>query len=147
MRLQHLKQVGDGLPAGDPARAAAKAVIVAEVERLHWRIWSGKAKNARQGIDRSDYPRAPSGALSRSAAGGHYLAEIQTVSQKREPHGAEDVRLWPIWVSRVGALHDHIEALQAPSLRDGAPQFEKDLAARTRDRHLHAVERFRNQDH
>ena len=30
----------------------AKAVIVAEVERLRWRIWNGKAKNAQRGIDR-----------------------------------------------------------------------------------------------
>jgi hypothetical protein len=52
MRLQHLKQIADGLAAGDPARAAAKAVIVAEVDRLHWRIWNGKAKNARKSIDR-----------------------------------------------------------------------------------------------
>jgi peptidoglycan/LPS O-acetylase OafA/YrhL len=52
MRLQHLKQIGDGLAAGDPVRAAAKAVIVTEVERLHWRIWNGKAKNARKSIDR-----------------------------------------------------------------------------------------------
>jgi hypothetical protein len=27
-------------------------VIVGEVERLHWRIWNGKAKNARKSIDR-----------------------------------------------------------------------------------------------
>ena len=27
-------------------------MIVAEVERLHWRIWNGKAKNARKSIDR-----------------------------------------------------------------------------------------------
>ena len=52
MRLQHLKQIADGLAAGDPARAAAKAVIVTEVDRLHWRIWNGKAKNARKSIDR-----------------------------------------------------------------------------------------------
>ena len=52
MKLQHLKQIADGLAAGDPARAAAKAVIVTEVERLHWRIWNGKAKNARKSIDR-----------------------------------------------------------------------------------------------
>ena len=52
MRLQHLKQIGDGLAAGDPARAAAKAVIVTELERLHWRIWNGKAKNAGKSIDR-----------------------------------------------------------------------------------------------
>jgi hypothetical protein len=31
---------------------AAKAVIVAEVERLHWRMWNGKATNARISIDR-----------------------------------------------------------------------------------------------
>jgi hypothetical protein len=42
---------GDGLVAGDPARAAAKAVIVTEVERLHWRIWNGKAKNAEKSPD------------------------------------------------------------------------------------------------
>ena len=52
MRLQHLKQIAGALAAGDPARATAKAVIVTEVERLHWRIWNGKAKNARKSIDR-----------------------------------------------------------------------------------------------
>jgi hypothetical protein len=36
-----------------PARGAAKAAIVAEVEQLHWRIWNGKAKNAGKSIDRS----------------------------------------------------------------------------------------------
>jgi hypothetical protein len=30
----------------------AKATIVAEVERLHWRIWNGKAKNAQRSIGR-----------------------------------------------------------------------------------------------
>ena len=52
MRLQHLKQIANGLSADDPARAAAKTVIVAEVERLHWRIWNGKAKDAQTSIDR-----------------------------------------------------------------------------------------------
>ena len=52
MRLQHLKQVASGLSCDDPARVAAKAVIVAEVERLHWRLWNGKATNARISIDR-----------------------------------------------------------------------------------------------
>ena len=56
MRLQHLQQISDGLAARDPARAAAKAVIVAEVERLHWRIWNGKAKNARE--EHRSYPRS-----------------------------------------------------------------------------------------
>jgi len=52
MRLQHLKQIADGLSEDDPARGVAKAVIVAEVERLHWRIWNEKAKDAQVSIDR-----------------------------------------------------------------------------------------------
>jgi hypothetical protein len=44
MLLQHLKQIASWLPADDPARVAAKAAIVADVEQLHWRIWNGKAK-------------------------------------------------------------------------------------------------------
>ena len=52
MRLQHLKHIAGGLSADDPQRVAAKAAIVAEVERLHWRLWNGKAKNARTSIDR-----------------------------------------------------------------------------------------------
>jgi hypothetical protein len=52
MRLQHLKQVASGLSGGDSSQMAAKAVIVAEVERLHWRLWNGKATNARISIDR-----------------------------------------------------------------------------------------------
>ena len=46
MRLQHLKQIASALSTDDPARVAAKAVIVEEVERLRWRMWNGKAKNA-----------------------------------------------------------------------------------------------------
>src|SRR5690242_10832423 len=52
MRLQHLAPIAGGLSADDPARAAAKAVIVAEVDRLHWRLWNGKAKDAQISIDR-----------------------------------------------------------------------------------------------
>ena len=52
MRLQHLKQIASGLLADDAARMAAKAVIVDEVERLHWRLWNGKAKDAQISIDR-----------------------------------------------------------------------------------------------
>jgi hypothetical protein len=36
MRLQHLKQIANALTTDDPSRMAAKAVIVEEVERLHW---------------------------------------------------------------------------------------------------------------
>jgi len=52
MRLQHLKQIASALSADDPARVEAKAVIVAEGERLHWRLWNGKATNAQVSIDR-----------------------------------------------------------------------------------------------
>jgi len=52
MRLLHLEQTAGGLSADDPARAGAKAVIVEEVERLHWRLWNGKAKDAQISINR-----------------------------------------------------------------------------------------------
>jgi len=52
MRLQHLKQIARALPVDAPARVEAKAVIVEEVERLHWRIWNGKAKDAQISINR-----------------------------------------------------------------------------------------------
>jgi hypothetical protein len=52
MRLQHLKQITSGLSCDYLSREAAKAMIVGEVERLHWRLWNGKAANARISIDR-----------------------------------------------------------------------------------------------
>jgi hypothetical protein len=41
-----------GLSCDHPSREAAKAAIVGEVERLHWRLWNGKATNVRISIDR-----------------------------------------------------------------------------------------------
>jgi len=52
MRLQHAKLSAGSLADDTPGRAAAKEFIVAQVERLHWRIWNGKAKNAHVAIDR-----------------------------------------------------------------------------------------------
>jgi len=52
MRFQHAAQTASGLSADNPSRVHAKAVIVEEVERLRWRIWNGKAKNAKRSIDR-----------------------------------------------------------------------------------------------
>ncbi len=46
MRLEHAKLAASGLSTDEPGRAQAKTAIVAEVERLHWRIWNGKARNA-----------------------------------------------------------------------------------------------------
>ncbi len=52
MRLQHLTQVAGNLSSDTPERAAAKVVIVEEVERLRWRLWNGKAQDARISLDR-----------------------------------------------------------------------------------------------
>jgi hypothetical protein len=52
MRLQHAKLAATGLLTDEPGRKEAKAMIVTEVERLHWRIWNGKAKNAQKSFDR-----------------------------------------------------------------------------------------------
>jgi hypothetical protein len=52
MRLQHLTQIAAGLSSDGPERIAAKVVIVEEVERLRWRLWNGKAKDAQISIDR-----------------------------------------------------------------------------------------------
>jgi hypothetical protein len=52
MRLQHLEQTAGVLSTDTPARREAKAVIVTEVDRLRWRLWNGKAKDAHISIDR-----------------------------------------------------------------------------------------------
>jgi hypothetical protein len=52
MRMQHTAQAAGGLATDNPDRVQAKAVIIAEVERLRWRIWNGKAKNAQRSIER-----------------------------------------------------------------------------------------------
>jgi hypothetical protein len=46
MRLQHLRQVAGGLASDRPERAAAKAAIAEEVERLRWRYPSGQGRGA-----------------------------------------------------------------------------------------------------
>jgi hypothetical protein len=51
MRLQHTKQLASRLSTDDPDPVHAKAVIVADVECVRWRIWNGKAKNAQRNID------------------------------------------------------------------------------------------------
>src|SRR3954454_23312276 len=52
MRLQHLEQTAGALSTDTPARREAKAVIVAEADRLRWRLWNGKAKDAQVSIER-----------------------------------------------------------------------------------------------
>jgi hypothetical protein len=51
MRLQHLTQSAGSLSSDGPERAAAKAMIVETVERLRWRLWNGKAQDARLSLD------------------------------------------------------------------------------------------------
>ena len=70
MRLQHLKQVAGALSDEDPARGAAKAMIITEVERLRWRIWNGKAKDAQISIDRIHASCPPSRASPLASCGG-----------------------------------------------------------------------------
>jgi hypothetical protein len=43
---------GSMVSTDDPERATARATIAAEVERLHWRIWNGKARNAQRSSKR-----------------------------------------------------------------------------------------------
>jgi hypothetical protein len=52
MRLQHLEQTAGALSTDTPARREAKAAIVTEVDRLRWRLWNGKARDAQVSIER-----------------------------------------------------------------------------------------------
>jgi len=52
MRLQHAEKTAGSLPADTSKRENAKAVIVAEVDRLRWRIWNGRAKDAKLTLER-----------------------------------------------------------------------------------------------
>lgn len=52
MRLQHAEKTAGSLPIDTPEQERAKAVIIAEVDRLHWRIWNGKATDAQLTLER-----------------------------------------------------------------------------------------------
>jgi hypothetical protein len=52
MRLQHAEKTASTLPAETSERENARAVIVAEVDRLHGRIWNGKANDAKVTLER-----------------------------------------------------------------------------------------------
>jgi len=77
MRLQHTKLAAANLSTDDPDRVTAKAVIVAEVERLHWRIWNGKAKNAQRSIKR--------------------IRKVMHVFKGEHSQGAKDVASRKLW--------------------------------------------------
>src|SRR5690349_8302864 len=52
MRLEHAGETAGSLPIETPEQERAKAEIVKEVDRLHWRIWHGKASDARITLER-----------------------------------------------------------------------------------------------
>ena len=52
MRLQHAEKTAGTLPVNTVERENAKAVIVTEIDRLHWRIWNGKARDAKVTLER-----------------------------------------------------------------------------------------------
>jgi hypothetical protein len=52
MRLEHAEKTAGSLPGDTPEQAQAKAVIIKEVDRLHWRVWNGKASDARITLER-----------------------------------------------------------------------------------------------
>ena len=52
MRLHHAEMTAGTLPVDTPEREHARAVIVAEVDRLRWRIWNGKARDAKVTLER-----------------------------------------------------------------------------------------------
>ena len=52
MRLHHAETTAGNLPIDTPERENSKVAIVAEVDHLHWRIWNGKAKDAKLTLER-----------------------------------------------------------------------------------------------
>jgi hypothetical protein len=52
MRLPHAEPTANSLPADIPEREHTRAAIVAEVDRLHWRIWNGKANDFKLTLER-----------------------------------------------------------------------------------------------
>jgi hypothetical protein len=52
LRLHHADKTAGTLPSDTPERENARAVIVTEIDRLHGRIWNGKAKDARITLER-----------------------------------------------------------------------------------------------
>ena len=66
----------------DPERAAAKGMIVEEVERLRWRLWNGKARDAKVSIDQPAEEVSGGGSWDKDyiglgcASGMHDIAQV-----------------------------------------------------------------------
>jgi hypothetical protein len=52
IRLRHTEKTVGYLSTETPEQVIAKAMVVKQVERLHWRIWNGKAKDAKVTLER-----------------------------------------------------------------------------------------------
>jgi len=76
--LEHAEKTAGSLPGDTPEQAQAKAVIIKEVDRLHWRIWHGKASDARITLERLDldHARAALREQLRAERNGDELAEL-----------------------------------------------------------------------
>ena len=74
-----------------------KAVIVAEVERLHWRIWNGKAKNCAE--EHRSYPRSDAASFPGRAGQAGTSGTRRRESFGRPYAGTGQVFDWP---ERVG---------------------------------------------
>ena len=92
MRLQHAEKTAGTLPADTPERENARAVIVAEVDRLHWRIWNGKAKDAKVTLERIRQvmpvfqgERATGKGIRRHAGCGRRCARSTAISPVKVP--------------------------------------------------------------
>jgi hypothetical protein len=90
MRLHHAEKTAGTLPIDTPERENAKTVIVTEIDRLHWRIWNGKAKDARITLKRirqviSGANRVTGKRIRRGAGCGPRCARSTAISPARAP--------------------------------------------------------------
>ena len=87
MRLHHAEKTAGTLPIDTPEREHAKTVIVTEI--LHWRIWNGKAKDARITLERIrqviSEATATGKGIRRHAGCGRRCARSAAISPARAP--------------------------------------------------------------
>jgi hypothetical protein len=110
MRLQHAKQAASGLLTDTPVRVQAKTVIVDEVARLRWRIWHGRAKNARLTLDRIRN-------VMHAFKGERSCRTMGLPSRKRPANVRDRIEITPCEASRhdfAGFVSFAIGALPAP---------------------------------
>ena len=80
------------LSSDTPEQEHAKAVVVEQVERLHGRIWNGKAKDAHVTLERigqvmlsSNASKAAGQGIRRRAGSGPLCASSTAISPTRAP--------------------------------------------------------------